>query len=338
MKRILPFLPFLFPFLASPAAAQESAAAPKKPDPPQHTFLWKVERKDMATNYLFGTIHVPDDRIHALHADVKAALDQADALIGELDLTDTKEMEEKVMAAGMLPEGQSLKSLLPADLYQDLDDLVTPYGLRAALLDRFQPFMVALTLAQLEVLNDIAAGKKALDMRLFMVANHKGIQVGGVETVDEQVEALAHTLTLEESIVSLRKTVDQLKDAKERGVGELERIMMAWLSGSERYLLALALESWNPEDPLDKRTREALLLNRNRNMAARSAKMMREHPATKHVFAFGTFHFLGEGSVVELLRKDWFTVTRLLAPTAKEEQAVMDADRWLKQPAKVGGQ
>ena len=338
MKRILPFLPFLFPFLASPAAAQESAAAPKKPDPPQHTFLWKVERKDMATNYLFGTIHVPDDRIHALHADVKAALDQADALIGELDLTDTKEMEEKVMAAGMLPEGQSLKSLLPADLYQDLDDLVTPYGLRAALLDRFQPFMVALTLAQLEVLNDSAAGKKALDMRLFMVANHKGIQVGGVETVDEQVEALAHTLTLEESIVSLRKTVDQLKDAKERGVGELERIMMAWLSGSERYLLALALESWNPEDPLDKRTREALLLNRNRNMAARSAKMMREHPATKHVFAFGTFHFLGEGSVVELLRKDGFTVTRLLAPTAKEEQAVMDADRWLKQPAKVGGQ
>lgn len=332
--RILPLLPFL----AAPAAAQQEAPPPQKPEPPQHTFLWKVEREGLAANYLFGTIHVPDDRIHALHAEVKAAMDQADALFGELDLTDTKEMEEKITVAGMLPEGQSLKALLPADLYQDLDDLLAPYGLRAALLDRFQPFMVSLTLAQLEVLKDIAAGKKALDVRLFAVANHKGMEVGGVETVDEQVNALAHTLTQEESIVTLRKAVDQLKEAKERGVGELERIMKGWLSGSERYLMALANESWDPENELDNRMREALLYERNRHMAARAAKRMREHPAKRHVFAFGAFHFLGEKSVVELLRQDGFTVTRLLAPTPAEEQAVMDADPWLKRPVKAGGQ
>jgi len=338
MNLFRPLLPFLLPILAAPAAAQQTAPAPKKPDPPQHTFLWKVEREGLATNYLFGTIHVPDDRIHSLHADVKAALEQADALIGELDLTDMKEMETKVMEAGMLPEGQSLKALLPADLYADLDKLLSAYGLRASKLDRFQPFMVGLTLAQLDLIKDIMAGKQALDVRLFTVANHKGMQVGGVETVDEQVEALAHTLTLEESILNLRKEVDDLLKAKERGVSDLERIMKAWLSGSERYLLALATETWDPEDPLDSRMREALLYKRNRNMAARSAKLMREHPETKHFFAFGTFHFIGEQSVVDLLRADGFTVTRLLAPAPEAEQAIIDADPWLEKPVKAGEQ
>lgn len=334
MNRSLCILPLLLALLAAPVLAQEPAPPTKKPAPPVHTFLWKVEHEGLATNYLFGTIHVPDDRIHALHPDVKAAMEQAGALIGELDLSDTKEMEKKITAAGTLPQGQSLKALLPEDLYQDLDELLTPYGLRMALLDRLKPFMVSLTLAQLEIMQDALAGKQALDVRLFAVANHKGMKVGGVETIDEQVNALANTLTLEESVVALRETVDELKKAKERGTGVLERIMLAWLSGSERYLLALALESWDPEDPLDQRVQEALLYQRNRNMTARSAKLMRENPTTKHVFAFGTFHFIGEKSVVEYLRQEGFTVTRLAAPTPEEEQAIMDADPWLEQPEK----
>jgi uncharacterized protein YbaP (TraB family) len=333
MNRNLRFLPFLLTLLAAPALAQETATPPpKKPEPPQHTFLWKVEKEGLAVNYCFGTIHVPDDRIHALHAEVKAAMDQADALIGELDLSSTEGMKEKILEAGTLPEGQSLKALLPADLWEDLDDLMTPYGMRVAMLDRLQPFMIGLTLAQLDIMDESLAGKKPLDVRLFAVANHKGMQVGCVETIDEQVNALAHTLTQEESIVVLREAVDQMKLAKERGVSELERVMRAWLSGSERYLLALAMESWKPGDPLNDRVREALLYQRNRNMAARSAKLMREHPETRHVFAFGAFHFIGEQSVVELLRKDGFTVTRLTAPTPEEEQAIMDSDPWLEKP------
>lgn len=337
MKPRLRLLPLLITLLAGPALAQEAAPPTTKPEAPRHTFLWKVEHEGLAPNYLFGTIHVPDDRIHALHADVKAALDQADALIGELDLTDTSEMERKITEAGTLPAGQSLKALLPADLYQELDAVLTPYGLRAALLDRLKPFMVNLTLAQLEVMQDALAGKKALDVRLFAVAKHKGMQVGCVETIDEQVDALANTLTMEESIVALRETLDELKKAKERGIGALERVMLAWLSGSERYLLAIALETWDPDDPVDQRVQEALLYQRNRNMAERSAKMMREHPETRHVFAFGAFHYIGPQSVVELLRKDGFTVTRLAAPTPEEEQAIMDADPWLEQPEKAAG-
>jgi len=338
MQPLLRLLPFLIPVLAAPAPAQETAP-PKKPEPPAHTFLWKVEREGLATNYLFGTIHVPDDRIHALHPEVKAAMEQAQALIGELDLSDTSEMEKKITAAGTLPEGQSLKELLPEDLYQDLDEILSSYDLRAALLDRLKPFMVSLTMAQLELLDEMAAGKKALDVRLFAVAQHKGMQVGAVETVDEQIEALANTLTMEESILELRELVDEFKKAKERKIGPLERVMLAWLSGSERYLLAIANETWDPEDPVDRRTREALLYKRNRNMAARSAKMMREHPETRHVFAFGTFHFIGEQSVVELLQKDGFTVTRLAAPTPEQEQEAMDSDPWLEQPEKpTGGQ
>ena len=76
---------------------------------------------------------------------------------------------------------------------------------------------------------------------------------------------------------------------------------------------------------------EALLINRNLHMAARAAKKMKEAAATKFVFAFGTFHFVGERSVVELLRKDGFTVTRMAAPSAEQEEAILASDPWLEQ-------
>lgn len=340
MRRCLPLLPFfLLPLAAAPASAQESA----KPAPPEHAFLWKVEREGLATSWLFGTIHVPDDRAHALHPQVKAALENADAYYGELALDDTGPMQEALVAAGTFDDGRSLQDVLPAETWKRLDERLSRHGMKASLFDRFKPFMVTLTLAQLEMMPLLAEGKKALDERLYRVAKAKGKEVGGVEKIEEQIAALADTLTLEESVAALAEALDDMDEADRRGVSELERILRAWLSGSERYLIAIGMESFDLDDPADRRFYEALLLRRNVVMAERAAAKMTAAPEKSFVFAFGTFHFVGEGSVVELLREDGFTVTRMTPPTAKAEERLLEEDPWLEraeaeaEPVGAGG-
>lgn len=342
MRRFLPILPLVLLPLAAPAAAAQDAA---KPAPPRHAFLWKVEREGLAASWLFGTVHIPDDRVHSLHPQVKAALEGADAYYGEIAMDRMKDLEEKITMVARFDDGRKLREVLPEDLWTRLDARLRKHGLNAAMLNPLRPFMVNLTLAQLEMLPLFAQGKKALDERLYTVSKNKGKEVGGVEEMDEQIAVLTKTLTEEEDITAMRDALDEMDEADARGISALERLVRAWLSGSERYLLALAMESWDLDQPVDRKSYEALLIRRNALMAERVAARLKAAPDKSFVFAFGTFHFIGERSVVELLRKDGFSVTRLAAPSAEEEQALLDADPWLEreetaaepEPAGAGG-
>ena len=71
--------------------------------------LWEVDTKPKI--YLFGTIHVGDPRVIAHPPVVQKALDASQALYTEIELTpkDIGAMVKRMR----LPEGQSLKTLLP---------------------------------------------------------------------------------------------------------------------------------------------------------------------------------------------------------------------------------
>ena len=61
-------------------------------------------------------------------------------------------------------------------------------------------------------------------------------------------------------------------------------------------------ESWYEEN---------LLVKRNRVMAGRVIKILRSDPGSSHFFAFGVNHFLGQQSIVQLVREAGFEVERV---------------------------
>lgn len=301
--------------LAAPAVAQESEPAPA---PPSHAFLWKVEKEGQVPSYLFGTMHTPDPRVNSLHPEVKRVLKAADAFYSELPLDDTSELEGKMMEVGMLPAEESLDALIGEEATKHLGEVLGRYGMPAGVFNRMRPFMAEVAIGQLEMMPLMAQGKKALDVRLYLVSKNQGKEVGGVETIDEQIQVLAHTRTQEEAIDSLRRT---LKGEVERDPAEpssLARLTEAYLSGSEARIWATVSEEFDFENEADLRFYEALLPKRNVNMAVRSARLMEGNPEKTYVFAYGTLHFIGRDSVPDLLREQGYTVTRLLAPPDNE--------------------
>lgn len=297
--------------LAVPAAAQDPAPAP---EPPEFTFLWKIEKEGLATSYLLGTMHTPDPRINALHPAVKQALNDADAFYTEVKMDETDAMQTQVMEIGMLPDGVTLASQLGEEGYANLAKVLEPHGLPVGMLNRMRPFMVELTVGQLELMPLLAQGGKPLDERLYLVAQHKNMEVGGVETLEEQIHVLAEVRTDEEVLFSLK---DMLKKELARDPNEpsaLTRLTEIYLSGNESRMHQFALNEMDFEVPGTEKYYNALIPERNVNMAVRSAKLMQDHAAKKYVFAFGAMHFLGEDGVPQLLRNHGFTVTRLHAP------------------------
>lgn len=309
LRFLRPLLPLLA--LVTPLAAQTPET---KPEPPEFTFLWKVEKEGLATSFLFGTMHTPDPRINALHAGVKKVLNEADAFYTELPMDEMAELQSKIMEIGSLKDGQSLEAILGEESYSDLAKVLEPYGIPVGVLNGLRPFMVELTVGQLELMPLMAKGGKPLDERLYAVAQHKGMEVGGVETFEEQIHVLAEVRTQAEVVQSLKALLKKELAKTSDELSSLQKMTEHYLSGNESLMQAYVMDEMDFDMPGVKRFYDALIPERNVNMADRCSKLMKQHREKAYVFAFGALHFLGKEGVPELLRKHGFMVTRMFAP------------------------
>ncbi|KAJ8278572.1 hypothetical protein GJAV_G00089040 [Gymnothorax javanicus] len=109
------------------ASTPETRGRPTQCDTPRlesdmNSFLWAVRRDPSSTpSYLFGTIHVPYTRVwDFIPESSKRAFRGSNSVYFELDLTDPQTIS-RLTSCQLLPQGESLQSLLPPDLYRRLN-------------------------------------------------------------------------------------------------------------------------------------------------------------------------------------------------------------------------
>jgi hypothetical protein len=299
----------------APVPAQaDQAVGPAGIAPSAHPLLWRVTPPgEGKPAYLYGTIHLPHDRILALPPEVERAIAASDALYTEVPMDPGMQLRMAPMI--MLPEGKNLKQILPEELYKRLEALFASKGLPFATLARLKPWAVATQVALLDHLFEFAL-KQPLDVKLYLEAQAAGKQVGGLETLEEQV-AVFDALSLEEQVRMLRQTLDLLDEHKQKGRDAVMELMEAYLSGDEQKLLAAVLESYDPDDPLDRKVMQRLLGDRNRLMAERIDARLKEDPGKTFFFAVGAAHMLRDDGIGRLLEARGHRLERLGAPIAE---------------------
>ncbi|KAL7828961.1 hypothetical protein SRHO_G00325950 [Serrasalmus rhombeus] len=179
-----------------------------------NSFLWTVKRPSpQPPSYLFGTIHVPYTRVWDYIPDgSKQAFQSSSRVFFELDLTDPLTIS-KLTSCQLLPNGESLQSLLPRDLYRRLKrhleyvKHMMPFwmtadqrgrGLYADYLfnaiagnwERKRPVWVMLMVNSLTESDIRTRGTPVLDLFLAQEAERLGKQTGAVENVEEQCHPL----------------------------------------------------------------------------------------------------------------------------------------------------
>lgn len=272
-----------------------------------NSIFWKVEKQGQKPSWLFGTMHMADPEIATLREDVKAAILASDTLVIEsveaLDPVAAQKAMGGLAHLTLLTEG-TLRDLVEDDLEDELEAAVTVRGIPMPLADRMQPWLIATTIS-LPVceLQRKQSGAKVLDAALAEFAQTSGIAVKGLETIAEQLTALAslpeayHVSALEETLASGDLAVDMIETLKQ-----------SYLAGNMGFVFPLMKEvmpkSGSGEGALQLQVE--LIDKRNVLMAERSEEILK---AGSTFIAVGALHLPGETGLVKLLRDDGYTVT-----------------------------
>jgi uncharacterized protein len=282
-----------------------------------HPFFWDVHGSKGEVIHLMGTMHIPDPRWVNLPSSLLKDLDRADAVYGELNLTDKEAMSGQLMKLALLSNGDTLEKLIGPKIYKKLDQYLQTRGQSALFMNGFHPKMAEMTLGLLDAMPLLMSGQPVLDEWLLKRAKKAGKTIGGIETVDEQIAAL-FAGTLEEAKTSLAFTIDLLMKKEKAGIKPFDALFKAYFSGREEAILSVLEEELKDAPKAQLKAMELLLNARNKVMVKRVIEKIKDAPKKRQVFAFGVAHFVGEEGIIKLLKNKGYTVLRRYAPTQKK--------------------
>ena len=220
---------------------EESKALPNT-----EAVFWKVEKPGVEPSYLFGTMHLSDPRISELSQKAKDAIGQSKSVTLEVaDLSDkavgdamAKDRNLIVYADG----SKSLKTQLSDDEYKKVEKVVSKSGMPAEFAGVLKPWLVSMLLATSDCeRSQLAAGAKVLDLRVAAEAQKDGMTVGGLETVEDQLAALA-AVPEDQQVAMLKvglKYIDRADDMMETLV---QMYVKRQIGAAMPFQLALAAE------------------------------------------------------------------------------------------------
>ena len=275
--------------------------------------FWKLEKPGQAPDWLLGTIHLSDPRVTSIPEPAKAAYDNATTVVLESDeILDQQKASAKLLAKPDLMMFSGKASI--KDYLNPADQLVLEEGLRkrgiplGAVL-KMKPYIISSMVAMSPCeLSRKAGGAPFLDQKLAVEAQAAGKQVKGVETLAEQIEAMAslpddfHV----RSLVSIVRYPEYTANLMETTVG-------LYLAGDIGMVMPASIyfaPEKNSKDFQDLQAFEQrLIIDRNHHMADRGEAILAEG----NVFmAVGALHLVGEEGLVELLKKKGYKATPVM--------------------------
>jgi uncharacterized protein YbaP (TraB family) len=276
---------------------QVDAAAAQAP----RNFIWKVSGPTGAI-YLVGSVHLLTKDYYPLNPSLETAFKDSDLLVEEADLGELEApaSQFKLLTRGLLPGNQSLDTVLSASTYELVTKRVEALGVPLEPLKRFKPWMLALTLVQLEWQKAGFDGSLGLDRHFYDRARVDGKAVQGLETVDFQL-SLFDGMSAEEQDRMLAGSLEDLDDERANVV----RLIDAWKAGDAATVERLMLSDMENDPIMYKR----LLVDRNRAWLPRlDALLGRKGRAFVVV---GAAHLVGPEGVLAMFRAKGYRVEQL---------------------------
>jgi uncharacterized protein YbaP (TraB family) len=285
MKRIFTILTF-FQLLAPAASAQ---------------LLWKVTGKGIDNpSYILGTHHaVPFNFCDSIPG-LMRAVEDVEWIIGEFDMMQMEQMTpaqmmemQKLM---MMPEDTTLASLFDENDQILLDKyLLETMGGNLQMFSSMKPMTLMVTL-QNKILTDIIpdiARMTGMDKYLQNLGRTKGKQIGGLETMDYQLNLLYGS--------SLKDQAEALMEMVRKGNSKelLIELTEAYKTQDLKLLWKIFQEQMTPYEY------EALVTVRNHNWIEQMVELI---PAQSSLFVVGSGHLLGDDGLITLLKDRGFKV------------------------------
>jgi len=273
----------------------------------QKPFLWEATKANQHF-YLFGTMHLADPKLQQLPKILKSTIDRCDIVRTEIPM----DLSTQLKASSMMirDDNRTLKDTLPPKLYTRAESYLQSINPKLNLLpfEKMKIWVVSTILTMLE--NQLKYPfLKPIDDVIFEYASSQKKDIGGVETVEEQLGVM-DSFTIEEQILALESSLDYLDTNK----NITQKMKELYMEGDSKKMMSF-IESMMFQMPKYKKMEEKfmnlLLYDRNIKMAKRIEKIVSTESKKEALFAFGVMHFLGKKSIIEILQSHGYKIKRV---------------------------
>ena len=276
------------------------------------TLLFRIDRDGVDPSWLFGTMHLTDERVADLPANAEAAFAEAGTVA--LESTEILDPAKAQLALFSKPDltmftgEKDLTDYLTDEQRAVLKEGLAARGLQLALVQRMKPWlisgMVALPPCEFDRKK---AGEPFLDLKLAQMAENDGKQLVGLETIVEQFDAMA-SLPIEFHVQGLVETIelgDRIDDIMETMI----QLYVDGETGAVWPMLRAASPEMKDDETLAAGYAEfekTMVHVRNATMLERALPLLQEGGA---FIAVGALHLPGEKGLAHLIDEAGYTVT-----------------------------
>jgi uncharacterized protein YbaP (TraB family) len=262
-----------------------------------HTLLWRISGKGITRpSYLFGTMHILCADDATLTDSLQHAIHTVDEVYFEINLSDMMGMVSAIQYMKM-NDGKTLSDLLkPADYarvkaYFSSHQSMLPFGM----LERFKPMLIS---GLIEEQGLGCATTDGMETKIMSALREKDSKkpIRGLETAAFQA-SLFDSIPYAKQAKELVDYIDSADINKEMTRKLADLYVKQDLDG----LQALS----DKDDPGMDEYMDLLLYNRNRKWARILDTLL---PGKSLLIAVGAGHLPGNQGVIELLRKEGYTV------------------------------
>lgn len=245
-------------------------------------------------SYLFGTIHIICENDFYLGQNVQDKVAYSQKLVLEIDLDDP-EIMQVVFANINNPSGEQITDYLDDDQFKATQEfLLENAAVDIGMMKSMRPFML-LSMLYPKMLE---CETKAYELELMKIAKENEMPVLGLESIEDQLSVF-EKIPLEEQYKNLYDYVSDF----EKGRKEFKKLIETYSSKDIERMVEMVGES-----PEYRNYQDIMLDNRNINWISPMKTMMEEG---KMFFAVGAGHLGGEKGLLNLLRKEGYTVTSI---------------------------
>jgi len=252
----------------------------------ENSLFWEINHPETEhTSYLFGTMHALPEKDFSIPEILTQKIDESEVLYQEIDMGNLDQME--VLNKMMLPEGKSLKQVLPEKEYKEFSAMLKKFNIPQSQLD-FLSNMKPIASYGI-ILNTILENPQVYEKELTAIAKEKGTAIKGLETLDFQF-ALFDSIPMTKQVNMFYKSDFEKEIQKQINTYKKQDI-------NQMYLSVKSSEYGDIE--------KQLLTRRNQKWADTLSLKMTEKPV---FIAVGAAHLAGENGLIPLLRSKGYSV------------------------------
>jgi len=193
------------------------------------SFIWEIKKENIKTSYLVGSVHMLDKSVYPLNKAYNISFNNSDSIMVEANVSADKagQLAMLAMKLGSYKGDKTLKNSISKKTYDLAEKKLKKLGMDITGLNKFKPWMVAMTIASVEMLKRGFNPELGLDKYFLKKADLKSKEIIELEGAKFQLD-LFNSFSEEEHELFLFNVITDESNSEI----EFKKLLNAWNSFS----------------------------------------------------------------------------------------------------------